>query len=178
MNEAVARRLHSIGFTAPIAIDALPGKWWTLNVDLAALDEAWETGCATQQVDATTEQIESHYVLYYCEVVAGPFNQPDAVEATYLASADCDREWLGNRASALTIPFLVARRLATQGLVEPVVLSALAGKYWVCGMSGGVCSTDELVARIGNYGHRITDGPFNLKEDADYAFDVLWESPE
>jgi hypothetical protein len=74
----------------------------------------------------------------------------------------------------------ISRALSARGFTDPVALDRLAGMYWVCGMAGGCCSTAELDARIRGTSKsiEIADGPFERLEDAEYAFDRMWESPE
>ena len=78
------------------------------------------------------------------------------------------------------VPSWISRRLIERGLDEPVPLRKLAGKYWVCGLGGGSCSTAELEDRLRRdpASVNITHGPFDREEDAQYAFDLMWESPE
>jgi len=178
MTPSVAKRLADLGFTQPVPLRALPGTWWVANVDVAALDSGFEQGGASTQVTVSSEEIAAGHAFYYCEVIAGPLDAEDGFEASYLATDACDVAWLGTSARVFRIPGWVARRLAEQGFSEPVATSALADFYWVCGMGSGVQSTQEIEARgaTGSPFASVSSGPYKTIEEAQYAFDVLWES--
>lgn len=180
MTAAVAARLRALGFEQPVELDALPGQWWSILADLAALGTVSEPGCGFGRTMASTESIASHYGLYWLEIVAGPFSSEADSEAVFLAGQGVDVAWLGSGVTVVRVSLEVSRRLSESRMTEPVRLTALPGKYWVCGMGGGWCSTAELDARIrSNPGTvDITHGPFDHEEDAQHAFDALWESPE
>ncbi|MBN8491069.1 MAG: hypothetical protein J0M00_06530 [Burkholderiales bacterium] len=180
MSEPVVRRLALLGHAQPVLLSALPGKWWSINVDLAALDEANEPGCGYRCIDATSEAIGANHALYWCEIVAGPFDQEADATATYLASIEFDAAWLGPRAAVGRVEPWVCKQLQARGLTEPYPLTAVADAYWVCGMGGGVCATQELAKRVRRFPGEagVTHGPFDNEDDAHYAFDVMWESPE
>lgn len=178
MTPSVARRLAHLGFTQPVPLRDLSGKWWRASVDVASLDSGIEPGSASRQVTITSEEIGAGYALHFCELTAGPLDSADGFEASYLATDACDVSWLGSSAKVIRIPGWIASRLAEQGFSEPVATRALAGFYWVCGMGGGVRSTQELEAvnAAENPFASVSNGPYKTKEEAQYAFDVLWES--
>lgn len=175
----VANHLRSIGSPLPMPLQSLPGKWWVADIDIAAVNPNSEPGCATTSVEVTSEEIEAAYAFFYCHVTAGPFDERAGIEGCYLATAACPVAWLGDRVSVIEVSGSVARQLASQGMTEPFPAHALFNRYWVCGMSRGVCSTHEVVAGAAEHASKlkITDGPFLTREDAEYAFDVMWEAP-
>lgn len=177
---SVASRLRTLGLEQPIALDDLPGKWWLIHADLAALGKVSEPGCGYAQTIASTEDIGGHYGNYWMEILGGPFEAAEDGDAVYLASQGTDVSWLGAAATVNRVSPWIARSLIARGLCEPVPLTRLSGMYWVCGLGGGCCSTAELDSRIRSSAGSvdITHGPFEHEEDAQYAFDVMWESPE
>lgn len=96
----------------------------------------------------------------------------------YFVRRDFDRSTVKEDALFCEIPLWGANRLQKGGYLEPIHCDALVGKYWVCGMDGGVASTSEIAyaLRCGSE-KRISDGPFDTEDAADYRLDVLWESP-
>jgi hypothetical protein len=179
MSAAVAARLRALGFEQPVELEALPGKWWSILADLAALGTVSEPGCGFGRIMATTESIENHYIGYWREIVAGPFEHAEDSEAVYLAPEGVDVSWIGSGAMVVRVQPWVSKRLAARGFDGSVRLSRLAGLYWVCGMAGGVCSTTDLEDRIRRAptSVNITGGPFDREDDAHYAFDLMWEPP-
>ena len=180
MSAEVAATLAGIGLHEPVSLRQLPGKWWIANVDLASVNPGFEAGGGNTRVVASSEELDHRYGDGYCEVVGGPFNHPDEVNGSYFVSSRFDRNRLGDLAALCEIPGWIASRQAKNGLAEPIPFPAMAGKWWVCGMGGGVCTTAdiEIALRGGERFHPITDGPFDTRDKAEYAFDVLWESPE
>lgn len=180
MTSAVAARLRALGFEQPVVLGSLPGKWWSIHADLAALDVTREPGCGFAQTMASSEAIAGHFALYWREILAGPFDAAEDGQAVYLAAPDTNVAWLGERALVQAISPWISKSLNKRGFNEPVPLTKLAGLYWVCGLGGGWCTTAELEARIRRHpgAVNITHGPFDSEEDAQYAFDVMWESPE
>jgi len=74
MQPAVADALSAISLYEPVSLAALPGRWWVANVDASAENPNFEPGGCTVRVVASTEQLQCHYGAYYCEVIAGPFD--------------------------------------------------------------------------------------------------------
>lgn len=97
---------------------------------------------------------------------------------SYFVQRDFDRSTVEDDAMFCEIPSWEAFRLLNEGYREPIPFAAMAGKYWVCGMDGGVMSTSEVkfALQFGG-GRKVTDGPFDTEDEASYRFDVLWESP-
>jgi hypothetical protein len=71
---SVVKALSAIGLHEPVSLTVLPGKWWVANVDQAAEDPNFESGCCTVRVVVSTEQLQFHYGGYYCELIDGPFD--------------------------------------------------------------------------------------------------------
>ncbi len=180
MAAAVGARLRALGYEQPVELDALAGRWWSIRADLAALGSTSEPGCGYGQTMATTESIAQHFSLYWLEIIAGPFERGDDHSAVYLASRDLDVAWLGQDATVIKVAPWISGSLRDRGIEEPAQLASLAGKYWVCGKGGGFCSTAELEQRLRRdpAAVSITHGPFDREEEAQYAFDVMWESPD
>lgn len=180
MSAAVAARLRALGFEQPVELDALPGQWWSILADLAALGTVSDPGCGFGRTMASTEAIASHHALYWREIVAGPFERADDSQAVFLAAPEVNAVWLGEGVTVVRIAPWISRRLSERGFGEPVSLTRLAEMYWVCGMGGGWCSTAELENRIRRdpQAVRITHGPFDCEDEAQYAFDVMWEPPK
>lgn len=178
MSRPVAARLRALGFEQPVELDSLPGKWWSILVDLEALDMASEPGCGFGRTMATTEVVANYHSMYWTEIAAGPFDQFEDAAAVYLAAADTDTSWLGPNARVNRVAPWISRALAARGFGEPVGLKNLAGMYWVCGMS--CCTTVELevLIRGARAAVDISDGPFEQQEDAQHYVDRMWESPE
>jgi hypothetical protein len=177
MTPNVVSALEIKGLNEPVSLTLLPGLWWIAQVDVSSDNPIFEAGGATTEVITNTELLAGHYSYAYCEVTHGPFSSRDEIDGILFVTEKFDRKRLGSRVRLIEIPTWSARQLAEQGWIEPISLSALQGKWWVCGMSGGVCTTEDL-ASAADGTLRISDGPFETKKDADYAFDVLWESPE
>lgn len=180
MTPAVANTLASMGLHEPVSMKNFPDKWWLANVDIASVNSNFESGGGTTRVEASTADLVHHYSYYYCEVIGGPFNNQEEINGCYLVSDSFDSQRLGNHALLCRVEDWVFSLIARSGLTEPILLRTLYGKFWVCGMGGNVCSTEELeeLVRAGLYRYRITNGPFDTRGDADYAYDVLWEHPE
>ncbi len=178
--KSVADRLKSLNFAPPVRLADLPSYWWTARVDIAALDGSREPRCATQEVDITAAQMEAHFAGYFCELIAGPFESKESIEGTYLVFGNLDVGWLGARARVREVRSWIAAGLKSKGFATPVKLGDLHGKHWVCGMSGGVRTTEELARLCDTSADllAITHGPFDTETEASHAFDVLWESPE
>jgi hypothetical protein len=177
MATVVVETLANMGLHEPVSLKLLPDSWWVAHADASTDNPNFEAGGGTIEVIADTEMLTYHYSTAYCEVTHGPYGSRDEVDGCCFASEKFDRRRLGKNANVILIPSWSAKALADQGVFEPIPASTLWGKWWVCGMGGGVVQTENLVIQR-SIGHHITDGPFDTKEDADYAFDVLWESPE
>lgn len=88
MSASVAARLRALGYEQPVELVALPGLWWSIRADLAALGTTTEPGCGFGQVMATSESIAGHYSLYWREIVAGPFERAEDYQAENPTSPD------------------------------------------------------------------------------------------
>ena len=86
MSRPVAARLRAMGFEQPVELDALPGKWWSIAVDLAALGKASEPGCGFAQTLASTESIAGYYYMYWREILDGPFDCAEDAEVVGASS--------------------------------------------------------------------------------------------
>lgn len=177
MSCKVVDALRAIGLFEPVSLSLLPGQWWVASVDASVDNPNFEAGGCTTVVIATSEVLSRRYSSAYCEVTRGPFGNRDEIDGYCFVTETFDRRRLGEKAQVLVIPCWSAKRLTDMGMSEPFPLPALLDKWWVCGMGGGVVSTEQLAVRPG-LRHHISDGPFDSKNDADYAFDVLWEAPE
>lgn len=177
MSPAVVEALADRGLHEPVSLKLLPDRWWIAQADASTDNPNFEAGGATIEVIADTEMLAVRYSTSYCEVTHGPYGSRDEIDGFCFATKEFDHRHLGKQASVIMIPSWTAKRLADQGLAEPIPASTLLGKWWVCGMGGGVVQTENLTVKP-PMGHPITDGPFQSEEDADYAFDVLWESPD
>jgi hypothetical protein len=177
MAPKVVDALVIMGLHEPVSLKLLPGLWWAAQADVSTDNPNYEAGGATTEVITTTAMLAHHYSYAYCEVTDGPYASRNEVDGCFFATEEFDHRRLGKNARVLVIPTWSAKRLAGQGTSEPIPASTLSGKWWVCGLGGGVCSTESLAMQV-NMGYRITDGPFESEKNADYAFDVLWESPE
>ena len=179
MTPDVAARLASAGLYEPVSLHTLAGKWWRVLVD-ASFDypDREPGGCASRKV-ATSEELLGRYSGVYCEVYAGPFDSSEDTTECFFVEAR-DRNYRDPDCRYYELPPWLMSRLEKVGLRAPVPLKVLAGKYWVCGMSDGVWETEaiERALRSGGLNAPISDGPFNSRDDADYAFDLLWEAPE
>lgn len=177
MSAKVVHALGIKGLQEPVSLRLLPSLWWVAQVDVSSDNPNFEAGGASTEVVTTTEKLIHHYSYAYCEVTHGPYGSRDEVDGFCFASETFDRRTLGERARVIIVPARSERRLEERGLTEPIPLSALLGKWWVCGLGDGVRLTEDLASATHGL-LRITDGPFEAKEDADYVFDVMWESPE
>ena len=177
MAPAVVEALAHMGLHEPVSLKTLPDRWWVAQADASTDNPNLEAGGCTVEVIADTEMLTQHYSTAYCEVTRGPYGSRDEIDGCCFATEEFDHRRLGKNASVILIPDWCAKRLADQGKSEPIPVSALSGKWWVCGMGGGVVQTENLAMQP-NMGHPISDGPFESMNDAAYAFAVLWESPE
>lgn len=159
MSAEVAVRLAGMGLHEPVSLRGLPGRWWVVDVDAAAENPNFEPGgCAVRKV-VTTEDIQHRYSAYYCQAIEGPYEPWANIK---VAKAILDREhgkyWdacISNR------PML------------PVV----EGESF-SGSDNAYSSDDLLAALIGGKYIVVYSGPYQVKDDAHYALDVRWESPE
>ena len=179
MTPQVATALAAIGLHEPVSVRSLPGKWWLANVDMAAVNSNCEPGGGATQLVVSSEELRCRYGAYYCEVVAGPFDSRGESYPCFFV-IEQSRNYRDPNALYCELPGWMASRLHKMGLKTQMPFAALAGKYWLYGISGGPCTTEEIESemRSKKFNDRITDGPFDSKSDADYAFDVRWESPE
>ena len=177
MSPVVVATLANMGLHEPVSLKLLPNKWWIAQADASTDNPNFEAGGATIEVIADTKMLTLHYSTAYCVVTHGPYCSRDEIDGFCFVSDEFDHLHLGTQASVIRIPSWIAKRLADLGMPEPIPASTLLGKWWVCGMGGGVIQTENLTVQP-PLRHPITDGPFKSKEDADYAFDALWESPE
>ncbi len=109
MSAAVAARLRALGFEQPVELDALPGQWWSILADLAALGTVSEPSCGFGPTMACTEAIASHYCLYWLEIVAGPFERADDSQAVFLAAPEVNVAWLGKGVTVVRIAPWISR---------------------------------------------------------------------
>jgi len=80
MPSTVAARLRALGFEQPVVLDKLPGRWWSIHADLAALGRASEPGCGYTRTVAPTEAINGHFGAYWEEILDGPFDSEEAAQ--------------------------------------------------------------------------------------------------
>jgi hypothetical protein len=73
MTPAVAATLAAAGLAEPVSLRHLDGKWWRVNVDLAALGLVSEPGCGMTEVVASSDDLRGKYNGYYRQITAGPF---------------------------------------------------------------------------------------------------------
>lgn len=150
-------------------------KWWIAEVDVAQINGSLSSGGGQARVILTTEELFEMNAQAYCNIRRGPFDSRDEVDGCCLVGPDFETTRLGKDARSIVIPRFILNALLNEGYVEPIPLSSQIDKWWVCGMSGGVCQTDALLS-MHEYGRHISHGPFLKKEDAEYVFDLLWES--
>lgn len=178
-HDASARRRAGVRRTVD-RMDEFPGGGAAASPGFRATRAVGRApGCGFTRTTATTEAIACHFCLYWLDIQAGPFDCAEECEAVYLAAPDAEVAWLGDGATVVRVSRWISRGLIERGFGEPVPLTRLAGMYWVCGF-GGWCATAELEDRLRRdpASVNITHGPFDREEDAQYAYDLLWESPE
>jgi hypothetical protein len=73
MTVDVAATLLGSGLHEPVSLRHLDGKWWRVNVDLAALGLVSEPGCGMTEVVASSDDLRGQYSGYYRQLIAGPF---------------------------------------------------------------------------------------------------------
>lgn len=69
----VAATLAAAGLHEPVSLRHMDGKWWRVNVDLAALGLVSEPGCGMTEVVASSDDLRGQYSGYYRQITAGPF---------------------------------------------------------------------------------------------------------
>jgi len=180
MSRAIADKLAAMGLHEPVSLRSLPGKYWRANIDASYENPHLESGGAYVVRAVTSERLSTISGACYTEVTAGPFDSLEEMVPCYFIEAGFDRTRANDDALFCEMSGWIVSRLAKKGLREPIRFADLAGKYWVCGMGGGVWSTAsiESALRAGNFKWHITDGPFDSEDDAGCQFDCLWESPE
>ncbi len=180
MSRAIADKLAAIGLHEPVSLRSLPGKFWRANIDASYENSNLEPGGAYVERTVTSEQLSTISGACYTEVTAGPFDSLEEMIPCYFVEAGFDQSKAEDGAMFCEMSGWITSRLAKKGLRAPIRFSDLAGKYWVCGMGGGLWSTAsiESALRACNFKWHITDGPFDSEDDAGYQFDCLWESPE
>jgi hypothetical protein len=73
MTADVAATLAAVGLHEPVSLRQVDGKWWRVNVDLAALGLVSEPGCGMTEVVASSDDLRGQYDGYYRQLIAGPF---------------------------------------------------------------------------------------------------------
>lgn len=156
MSSAVACKLAEQGMREPVSLQRLPNRWWKVHVDAAEVGKVSEYGCAFVTLLLPTESLAEMGF----EVVDGPF-----------------RDWENTD-------------------VSRAILNANPGKFWDAIISNfpllpvgnraelfagydDAYPSEKLLAAL-DEGKTISvhSGPFETAEDAHYAIDLRWESPE
>jgi hypothetical protein len=119
MSRPVAARLLKLGFEQPVELDSLPGRWWSILVDLYTLDEVSEPGCGFRRAVANTETVAAYFGMGWLRIDAGPFDSANEAEAVYLAAAGTDTAWLGPDAKVVRVAPWISRKLSERGFPTP-----------------------------------------------------------
>ena len=156
MSDNVVRNLAALGLHEPVSLQILPGRWWKVHVDAAEVGQVSEYGCCYVTLFMSSMRLAGMGF----EVVDGPFE----------AWANTD--------------------------VAKAILNENRGKYWDARISNrpllhvikvaepfhghddGYTSEDLLAALDAGKTVKVYSGPFDTVDDAHYAIDVRWESPE
>lgn len=156
MSDKVVCNLAELGLHEPVSLRMLPGRWWKANVDAAEVGELREYGCGYVTLFLSSERLAE----IGFEVVDGPF-----------------KAWANRE-------------------VSQAILKGRPGKYWdatisnrpllpvvdgaepFAGYDNGYTSEALLAALDAGGTVRVYSGPFDTADDAHYALDVRWESPE
>lgn len=78
MSNEVASTLAGMGLHEPVSLRHLPGKWWVVDVDAAAENPNFESGCCMVRKVVSTADMQCRFAGYFCQVVGGPFPEPHA----------------------------------------------------------------------------------------------------
>lgn len=156
MSDAVARGLAERGSHEPVSLKTLPGCWWLVNVDAVEIGDVGEYGCAYVKRVLSSEQLANMGF----EVVGGPFADWENVDVAEAILKQNSGKFWDARISNRSL-------LATPEPNNPT--SAYDDAY----------TSETLLAALKD-GKVITvfSGPFNTADDAHYALDLRWESPE
>ena len=78
MSPEIAAKLAGMGLHEPVSLRHLASKWWVADVDAAAENSNFEPGGCTVRKVVSTEELQHRFGGYFCQVVAGPFDEyPD-----------------------------------------------------------------------------------------------------
>ena len=156
MSENVVRNLAALGLHEPISLQRLQGRWWKVYVDAAALDQVREYGCCYVTLYMSSKRLA--YLGF--EVVDGPFEawaNPEVSRA--MLNENAGKYWDATISNWPSLPIVDG--------AEPVV-----------GADDGYTSEVLLAALDAGGTIKVFSGPFDIKDEADYAFDLRRESPE
>lgn len=156
MTPNVVAALAAKGLIEPISLTRLPKLWWKVHIDAAEAGEFREYGCFYVTQYMSSERLAKTGF----EVVDGPFEPWANVEvAGAILGENPGKYW--------------DARISNRPLLP---LSDGSEPY--AGSDNSYTSTELLEAL--NNGQTITvfSGPYASKDDAAYALDLRWESPE
>lgn len=156
MSDNVVRNLAELGLHEPVSLQILPGRWWKVHVDAAEVGQVSEYGCCYVTLFMSSKRLTGMGF----EVVDGPF---EAWANTDVARAIL-KENQGKYWDA---------RISNRPL-----LPVIKGTEPFHGYDDGYTSEDLLTALDAGKTVKAHSGPFDTAEDAHYALDVRWESPE
>lgn len=156
MTDNVVRNLVEIGLHEPVSLRMLPGRWWKAHVDAAELGEVSEYGCGYATLFLSSEDLARIGI----EVVDGPFAP--------WATPDVSRAILKQNPGKYWDATISNRPL----------LPVIDGADSFAGYDNGYTSEDLLAALDAGKCVTVYSGPFDTADDAHYALDLRWESPE
>lgn len=156
MSDNVVRNLAELGLHEPVSLQRLPGRWWKVHVDAAELNQASEYGGCYVTLFLSAERLAEIGI----EVVDGPFEA--------WANVDVSRAILNENLGKYWDATISNRPL----------LPLVDGAEPFAGYDDGYTSEVLLAALADGRAVTVHSGPFDTKDDAHYALDVRWESPE
>lgn len=156
MTDNVVRNMAELGLHEPVSLRMLPGCWWKAHVDAAEVGELREYGCAYVTLLLSSEDL----ARIGSEVVDGPFAP--------WATPDVSRAILKQNPGKYWDATISNRPL----------LPVIDGADPYAGYDNGYTSEDLLAALDAGKCVTVYSGPFETADEAHYALDLRWESPE
>lgn len=156
MSDTVVRNLAEIGLHEPVSLRMLPGRWWKAHVDAAEVGKLSEYGCAYVTLFLSSEQLSA----IGFEVVDGPF------------------EAWANREASQAILNENPGKYWDATISNRPLLPVVDGAEPFAGYDNGYKSETLLAALDAGKTVKVYGGPFDTADDAHYALDLRWESPE
>lgn len=156
MSDKVVCNLAKLGLHEPVSLQMLPSLWWEARVDAAELGLVSEYGCGYVTLFMSSKRLAA----IGFEVVDGPFEA--------WANIEVSRAILNEKPGKYWDATISNRPL----------LPVVDGAEPFAGYDDSYTSEALLAALDAGKTVKVHSGPFDTENDAHYALDLRWESPE